>query len=197
MFLKLFKKKSSTRGNTSDSTARLVEGIDREMNYCPQCAVEYRSDIESCSSCQVGLITGEAKIAAVLLQKRDFAARSIEIGPEDTLISIRKGGVKDIKVLQQLLIKERIPAILAGDEESCGKGCCGPEMYLQIREQDLEAATDVLAKDYVATTALDLKDLEHAEVVFDQQAAETLCPACGCLFSPTVGACPDCGLCFE
>jgi len=60
----------------------------------------------------------------------------------------------------------------------------------------MELAADVLSQDYVKTTALDLNDLKHADVVFDEQAKETVCPACGCTFSPTVGACPECGLCF-
>lgn len=61
----------------------------------------------------------------------------------------------------------------------------------------MEFAADVLARDFVKTTALNLDDLKHADVVFDQQAKETVCPACGCAFSPTVGACPECGLCFS
>lgn len=197
MFLKFFKKSAGAHKSQQSKRTGLVDGIDPEMNYCPSCGVEYRSDITQCHSCSIPLITGEEKIAATAEREEELQHRSLDISPEDKLIALRKGSIKDMKVLQRLLNHERIPAILAGDEASCGKGCCGPELYLQIREEDLQIATEVLAKDYVATTGLDIKDLEHAEAVFDHQAEETLCPACGGRFSPTVGACPECGLCFE
>lgn len=197
MFLKLFNKKTNKNSTDLSGDTRLVHGIDREMNYCPSCGEEFRSDIVSCTACEVQLVSGEEKIAEKLEAKKVLVDRSMEIGPDDNLIAIRKGAIKDIKNLQKLLAKERVPAVIAGDETGCGKSCCGPEMYLKIRQEDLGVATEVLAKDFVKTTALDLKDLIHAEAVFDHQAAENTCPACGCRFSPTVGACPDCGLCFE
>jgi hypothetical protein len=70
-------------------------------------------------------------------------------------------------------------------------------MFLRIKEKDVDAALAILAKDFIKSTALDSHDLSNAHAVFDQQAAETVCPACGCRFSPTVGACPECGLSFE
>jgi hypothetical protein len=120
----------------------------------------------------------------------------MDISADDELVSIRKGPLKDVKGLKRLLAAERIPAILAGDEGGCSKGCCGPEMYLQIRREDMDVAESVLARDFVKNTALNIDDLKHADVIFDERAAETVCPACGCKFSPTVGACPECGLCF-
>ena len=80
---------------------------------------------------------------------------------------------------------------------ACGKGCCGPELYLQIKKEDMLLADEVLAREFIKSTALDSHDLSNAAAVFDERAAETVCPACGCRFSPTVGACPECGLCFE
>lgn len=195
MFLKFFGKKKSA-GQIEKNNAPLVYGIDPEMNYCPDCEVEFRSDIHKCPSCDVPLITGKEKIQLQAAQNESFSTRSMEIVPGDELVSIRKGPLKDIKILQKILATERIPSIIAGDEGSCGKGCCGPEMYLQIRNADSEAATVVLARDFVKTTAVNIEDLKHADVVFDERAAETVCPACGCRFSPTVGACPECGLCF-
>lgn len=196
MFLKFLNKKSKNKSGPSGG-ARVVDGIDREMNYCPSCGEEFRSDIGTCALCEIPLISGEEQLAAKQVKVSAIENRSMEIGPSDSLVSIRKGPLKDIKMLQQLLAKERIPAVISGDESACSKSCCGPELYLRVKEQDLEAASSVLTRDYIETTALDLNDLAHAEVVFDHQAAETTCPACGCNFSPTVGACPDCGLCFE
>ena len=195
MFLKFFGKKKPVDQIGQDSV-QLVYGIDPEMNYCPDCDIEFRSDIDKCPSCDVSLISGEEKIQLQAAQNESLSTRSMEIIPGDELLSIRKGPLKDIKILQKILASERIPSIIAGDEGSCGKGCCGPEMYLQIRSADSEAAAVVLARDFVKTTAVNIEDLKHAEVVFDERAAETVCPACGCRFSPTVGACPECGLCF-
>lgn len=196
MFLKFFGKKKAGDIAVQDG-GELVNGIDPEMNYCPSCSDEFRSDIVTCPICDVELLNGRERIELDSAQNESFYSRTMDISSEDELISIRKGPLKDVKLLQKILAKERIPAILAGDEASCGKGCCGPEMILQIRAEDTEAAADVLAQDFVKSTALNINDLKHADVVFDQQATETVCPACSCKFSPTVGACPDCGLCFE
>jgi hypothetical protein len=184
------------RADESVST-RLIDGIDREMNYCPNCGDEYRGDIDDCALCGIELISGEQKITLAQRHMENLLQRSMEINPGDALVSIQKGPLKDIKSLQRVLAKQRIPSIIAGDENNCSRGCCGPEMFLQIRENDLESAQAVLAMDFMVTTAVDPQDLKYAELVFDQQAAETTCPACGCRFSPSVGACPECGLCFE
>lgn len=197
MFLKFFGKKSTGKhAGRPEQTAR-VHGIDQEMNYCPSCGDEYRADIGTCSSCDVALISGEEKLQKYREEQQVLDERSMEILITDELVNIRKGPIKEMKTLQKLLAEARVPGILAGDENGCAKGCCGPEMYLQIKKDDLQLAHDVLARDFIKSTALDSHDLSNAAAVFDQQAAETVCPACGCRFSPTVGACPECGLCFE
>lgn len=197
MFLKFFSKKSATEEDISAENRGLAHGIDCDMNYCPSCGDEYRADIDHCAVCRIPLINGREKLAKVTKRQKALRARSMEIMPEDELVSIRKGALNDMKYLQKLLAKERVPAILAGDNGSCGKSCCGPEMHLQIKKEDLPAATEVLTRDFIRSTALSSHDLSNARAVFDPLAAETVCPACGCRFSPTVGACPECGLCFE
>ena len=142
-------------------------------------------------------MSGQEKLANIVKAQEALGERSMDISPEDELVNIRKGPLKDMKTLQKLLALERIPAILAGDEDGCAKGCCGPELYLQIKKEDMQVATEVLARDFIKSTALDSHDLSNAAAVFDHLASETACPACGCRFSPTVGACPECGLCFE
>jgi len=196
MFLKFFGKKSEkTKSSISDEG--LLHGIDSEMNYCPSCGDEYRADIRHCGTCRIPLISGSEKLGIILAKQEALGERSMDILPEDELVNIRKGPLNDMKKLQNLLALERVPAILAGDESGCAKGCCGPELYLQIKKDDMQMATEVLAKDFVKSTALDSHDLSNATAVFDQLASETVCPACGCKFSPTVGACPECGLCFD
>lgn len=196
MFLKFFRKKSER--NTASEEPRLVNGVDREMYYCPTCGEEYRPGIVACCvSCHVPLISGSEKLSQLTLEQGEFALRSMKISPEDELANIRKGTLSDMKHLRNVLARERIPALIAGDEAGCGRGCGGPEMFLRIKEKDVDAALAILAKDFIKSTALDSHDLSNAQAVFDQQAAETVCPACGCRFSPTVGACPECGLSFE
>ncbi len=197
MFLKFFGKKSGDQHQSSGKEATIVHGIDLQMNYCPSCGDEYRIDISNCISCNIPLIGGREKLERVLAVEETLNGRSMDISPADELVSIRKGPLKDMKSLQKLLALDRVPAILAGDEGACGKGCCGPELYLQIKKEDMQLADEILARDFIKSTALDSHDLSNAAAVFDEHAAETVCPACGCRFSPTVGACPECGLCFE
>lgn len=193
MFLKFLRRKPAAEKRESQ---RLQHGIDREMFYCPSCGDEYRPGIAACATCGLELISGEEKLSRLLAERENHASRSMEISSEDELVNIRKGPLRDMKYLRSILAAESIPSLIAGDE-SCGRGCCGPELLLQIRQTDVDEALKVLAKDFVRSTALDSHDLSHAQAVFDHQAAETVCPACGCRFSPTVGACPDCGLSFE
>jgi hypothetical protein len=197
MFLKFFGKKIEKNSSSQADQPVIVDGIDQEMNYCPLCRDEYRADINHCGTCDVPLINGREKLAQVREKKQALASRSMQILPTDELVNIRKGPLKDMKTLQRLLAQERIPALLDTGEEGCTKGCCGPELYLQIKKDDLPLATEVLARDFIKSTSLDSHDLLNATAVFDQLAEETVCPACGCRFSPTVGACPECGLCFE
>jgi hypothetical protein len=167
------------------------------MNYCPRCGDEYRAEITRCAGCKIPLISGEVKLAQELEAREVRNDRSMVLLPEDELVTIRKGSVNDIKALKKLLAAERIPSLIAGDENSCRRGCCGPELYLQVKKEDMDAVTLILTREFVNATALDGHDLRNVDAVFDHQAEATVCPACGCTFSPTVGACPECGLSFE
>jgi len=196
MLGKFFRSKAGGSDRQQPPRAGLVRGVDPEAKYCLRCGDEYRADMTNCAVCGDTLVTGVDKLAGLDAEAAQFAGRSMEISAADELIGARKGGVREIKELQKLLAAERIPSIISSDEKNCSKGCCGPEMYLLIRKADLEAATKVLTREYVRTTALDSHDLSFGRAR-QGDGRETLhCPACGCVFSETVGACPDCGLCF-
>lgn len=200
MFLrKVFGGRSKKNNNASSLTQFGAEqGVDVEMNYCPECGDEYRPDIDTCPACSVSLISGAEKLDIVERQARRMASRSMEILPGAPMSVIKKGPINDIKALKNLLAAQIIPSIIAGDDASCSKGCCGgPEMFLQVREEDVEEALAVMSQDFIKSTALESHDLSNGVAVFDHLAKEVACPACGCRFSPTVGACPECGLCFE
>ncbi len=197
MFLKFFGKKPERNDLAAIDRAAISHGIDTEMNYCPSCGDEYRADITTCAVCDIALVSGVEKLAGMQAAQQAFGRRSMDISPEDALVNIRKGSIKDMKALRRLLAAERIPALLAGDADGCAKGCCGPELYLQIKESDTAMAVEVLSREFIRSTALNTYDLSNAQAVFNPLDAETICPACGGRFSPTVGACPECGLCFE
>lgn len=196
MFLKFFRKKSGESARDEPQRAGPTHGIDPEMYYCPSCGAEYRLDLPACVTCVIPLTRGSEKLAQVVREQELRAGRR-DLAPDEKLVSLRKGPLPDMKYLQKILARDAIPALVVGDPGGCGQGCKGPEMYLQIREEDVEKALAILAKDFVRTTALDSDDLRHAHAVFDPLAAETVCPACGCTFSPSIGACPECGLSFE
>jgi len=192
---KLFKKKSKHQKVVSDATT--LHGIDEEMNYCPACGDEYRAAATRCVACDMDLISGSEKLVEILEKEQLLATRTMEFAPDDELVILRKGPLKEMKELQKLLSKQRIPAMLVGDEKSCGQGCCSPEMFLQIKKSDGESAMAVLSQDYIKSTALKSHDLVHVDTVFVQEAESNICPACGCRFgSGAEMICPECGLCF-
>jgi len=196
MFGNLFAKKKKQRGE-EENASFVSHGVSSEMNYCPVCGDEYRADQTTCAACDRKLISGTEKIALILEKEQQLSGRSMDLSLDDELVTLRKGALKDIKQLQTLLAKERIPAMLAGDEESCGKGCCGPELYLQVRRSDAEPAMVVLNEYFIKSTALSNHDMTNVDAVYVQGAETNVCPACGCQFSPYVeNNCPECGLCF-
>jgi hypothetical protein len=196
MFLKFFQgKKPSVEGAAVQ--AGRVRGIDMEMKYCPVCQDEYRSDISVCAVCGAALRSGAEYLAQKSAREQALAGRSMDLNPEEEMVDLRRAPLQEVKALQKILAAERIPAVISGDEAGCGKGCRGPEMHLLIRSSDLPAATAILTKEYIKSTALESHDLRQARAVLDDQNPETLCPACGCRFPTTVGACPECGLCFD
>lgn len=193
MFLRFFgKKDKATAHAEKQGTA-----IDREMFYCHACGGEFRYRLEACPTCRLPLESGEQKIARLQEEEQQLLGRSMALEPGCETVNLRQGPLREIKELQRVLARERIPSLIGGEEGACGKGCCGPELFLKIRPADVDVALEVLSREFVRSTALDSQQLSQARAVFDASAAEALCPACGCRFSPTVGACPDCGLAFE
>ncbi len=164
------------------------------LRYCPSCDTEYRPEIATCAHCNIALVSAGKRAADKQAVAAGRSARSMLIGPEDALIPLRQGSLQEMKAVQYLLCEEHIPSILSGDEMSCRS--CSPQLTLEIKEADFAAARKVLAADFLKSTGVSLDDLTGAEHVFDLQAKEVTCPACATRFSPTVGACPGCGLNF-
>lgn len=170
--------------------------IEPDMQYCPQCKDEYRSGVAVCATCGVELISGVQMQELLDRKSGRLAGRAIAITPEDELVDIIKGKIIDVKSVQVLLGREGIPSLIAGDSASCGKGCCGTDVRLQVRTADLPEVMAVLAREHVQTTGLKDHDASYVDAVYDPEAGAATCPACGCTFSTENKTCPDCGLCF-
>jgi hypothetical protein len=168
--------------------------IDPELKYCPECDDEYRAEIVRCAACGVELITGLEKIAQQKEQQERLEKRSTELSPDDDLVVIRRGPLPDMRHLRELLSGENIATLLAGDEKSCGKGCC-PSVYdLLVRREDCLEALHILEEEHRRTTGLADFDYSAADVVFNPAAGAACCPACGHSFPTSETTCPDCGL---
>lgn len=170
--------------------------IDPELKYCPQCRDEYRAEIVLCAACGVELLSGQQFLEIEEREKSRTVARAVEISPDDELVDIRSGPVLDIKQLQLFLDQEGFPSLVLGDEGSCGGGCCGANLVLRVRKDDARDVMDLLNREHVQSTCLADHDTSYVDAVFNADAEETTCPACGCRFSTQQATCPDCGLCF-
>jgi ferredoxin len=169
--------------------------IEADLKYCPSCNDEYRAEIVTCAACNVELLTGTQMLELEEQKQQKKDGRSMTLSPDDEMVSIRKGPVMQMKELQVLLERQGIPS-LAIKDSSCGKGCCGNDLILQIRMSDVQEAMAFLEQDHVRSTALNEHDTTHAGAVFNTAAENATCPACGCSFPTTQAECPDCGLCF-
>jgi hypothetical protein len=171
--------------------------IDPQLKYCVQCNDEYMPQRETCGVCGMKLLSGQEMLAREEARKRKLSNRASRITAADDVVPIRQGPLQDMKHMEALLQSEGIPALLIGDESSCGKGCsCATSFLLQVRREDVQDALMMLAEEFRRTTALDSHDITYADSVFNPLAPEVICPACGHRFPPAAGSCPDCGLQF-
>jgi hypothetical protein len=169
--------------------------IDPELKYCPKCKDEYRSEIVICGVCEAPLLTGAEILARQRAGAEKRAARKGELCESDDLVSVRRGPLGEMRTYEQLLGAEGIAVMLAGDDKSCGKGCCPSNFDLLVRREEGAEALQLIEAEIRRTARIDTDSADHHGAVFHDQAAETVCPACGHKFSPA-SACPDCGLCF-
>lgn len=169
--------------------------IDPQHKYCPKCKDEYRAEIVTCATCEVTLLTGAELLARQRegLEKR--AVRKGELREDDELVSVRRGPLAEMRAYEQVLKREGIGTMLAGDDKSCSKSCCPSNFDLLVRREEAPEAVQLIAVEIRRTAPLDAPGGSHHDAVFHDEAAETVCPACGHSFPPAP-ECPDCGLCF-
>ena len=120
MLKKLFGWTKKTASSGSSEAERCT--IDPEMHYCPGCGDEYRAGISRCASCDIPLISGTERREHLRQQDRARNSRSMDITMQDQRVTLRAGKLRDLKPLQILLTKERIPTLLSGNSADSGRG---------------------------------------------------------------------------
>ncbi len=170
--------------------------IEDELKYCPRCQDEYRSEIETCATCEVQLLTGIAMRNLLVEKQQVRANRSMEIAADEELVDIRKGPILQMKDLQKILAGQSLPSLVVQEDGNCGKGCCGTDVLLRVRMADIQDVMAVLEEEHVRSTGLTDHDTSNAGAVFNTGAQQATCPACGFVFATNTPTCPDCGLCF-
>ena len=148
------------------------------------------------------MITGQQKIELEEIRRKKLESRGSTLSPDDDLVNIRRGPLPEMRHLANLLDNEKIGTLLVGDLTTCGKDRFGnviptPTAYdLQVKSEDANEALQIIGEDYKKNTDLDQYDLSHSASVYNPQASEACCPACGHTFPTTERNCPDCGLSF-
>lgn len=168
--------------------------IDPELQYCPLCGDEYRAEIQTCASCGVALIRGQGLLRQEAMRQPGGDAAA-PIGADEPVATIHKGPMLQVKALQAFLRDQGISARVA-TESGGACGCRGVEALLQVRVRALEPAMAALAQEYRQSTGLTEHDTRFAGEVYNTEAEEAVCPACGFRFATSHTCCPDCGLCF-
>ena len=169
--------------------------IDPQLKYCPKCKDEYRAEIVFCGVCEATLLTGAEILARQRAGEEKRATRKGDLSESDELVSVRRGPLGEMRAYEQLLKVEGIAVMLAGDEHSCGKGCCPSKFDLVVRQEEAAEALHLIEAEIRRTSRIDTESADHHDAVFHDEAAETVCPACGYRFQPAP-ECPECGLCF-
>lgn len=169
--------------------------FEPELKYCPRCSDEYRADIAKCHACGDDLLPGSEMIARAQGLREKQLVRLGELHADDELVAVRRGPLAEMRAYEELLNRERICTVLAGDESSCGKGCCAANFDLLVRLEEARDAVRIIEAEIRRTAVIEAAGPGPGDSVFDPLATGNTCPACGHRFSGGM-ECPDCGLCF-
>lgn len=200
MLNRLFKKKP----RTATEIHRTSKGhhIDPDMNYCPLCDDEYRGELAKCGVCGSDLVSGVEKIEQIQskAKRKNSSFHSDQL--QDSPVTLYKGGLLEVKSVQQILNEHGIESRMVKNDDSCHKSCCGVEMVLEVQEGDLAESAAVLADYFKRTTGLDQNGLlsetdpsDHSDGQYGQNV-ENSCPGCQNVLGATSMECPECGLRF-
>lgn len=108
-------------------------------------------------------------------------------------------GVMDLQEAKnhQLRLKsEGVELVLKTNGETCTTGC---KVTVEVwgKEEDVSLLQKYFQSDYLKHVKGHEPNFEHLSAVYNSEAVEVICQACGAKFSPKQSECPDCGLCYS
>lgn len=170
--------------------------FDPQLKYCRVCKDEYLPEISNCGVCGDVLLNGAEMLAEYHEKKRVLTQRKGGLTPHDDIVTIFRGPLAEVKRIETYLASVNIGTRISGEEGGCGKGCCSPDVELEIRREDAPEAQRIIELDFDKMTGIADFSHEIVDAGYDPNASTSTCPACGFTFSTTSNTCPDCGLCF-
>ena len=148
---------------------------------CPVCEIEYLPHIDTCADCGANLLLHEEHKKAQETKKH-MMTQAIE-----NSVVVRKGDLKWLGELQNILIDAGIPCAIISDAE-CHKGCCGSKCLLIVSKEDLLRAQERIEEYFMEI---------HPEIrASNELISQGRCPGCGSPLFDSDDKCSDCGLVF-
>jgi hypothetical protein len=113
---------------------------------------------------------------------------------EEILLGIL--GLQEAKDVQLKLKNQGVEVQLKSNPKTCSTGGCSITVELWGLEQDLEVIKVFFGSEFAKNLEGHDVNYEALNEVFDPNASEVTCQACGAKFKPTASECPDCGLVY-
>ena len=104
-------------------------------------------------------------------------------------------GLQEAKNHELLLAQRGIALVLKTNPQTCSSGC-KVTVEVWAREQDIGPIQEYFNQDYLKNLKGHMPNFEAMASVFDPNASEVICQACGARFRPDANQCPDCGLVY-
>jgi hypothetical protein len=108
-------------------------------------------------------------------------------------------GVMDLqeaKNHQHKLKSLGVEIIFKSNPQTCSQGSCKVTVEVWGLKSDELILMSHFQNDYLKHVKGHFPNVEHLSAVFDANASEVICQACGTKFNPASCECPDCGLVY-
>ncbi len=102
--------------------------------------------------------------------------------------------IQDAKRIQAILKEREVPIRLQHNGETCGTGSCSVRVEVWGQEENKAEIITFFQNEQAKNLEGLNFDPELMNSVYDPNAKEVTCQACGFKFSPDKNECPDCGL---
>lgn len=103
--------------------------------------------------------------------------------------------IQEAKTHQIALKNKGVKLEIKSNGETCTTGC---KVTVEVwgKSVDSESIVNYFRQFNLKNIAGHTLNFEALASVYDTNAAETMCQACGAKFATTCTECPDCGLCY-